>query len=48
MELLVIDDFKPPASFDGEKMHNKADQVLRGAGNKGGRGRMNADTSPCA
>jgi hypothetical protein len=42
--LLVIDDFAPHGTVhDVARLHAKADRVLRGAGNRGSRGRMWAD-----
>jgi len=43
--LLTIDDFCPPAGPEAARYHQKADQVLRGAGNGAGRQRMRADTT---
>jgi hypothetical protein len=44
--LLVIDDFAPGGSRHGAtELHDKADKLLRAAGNLGGRSRMRADTS---
>jgi hypothetical protein len=41
---LVIDDFAPTGSqIDIARLHATADRVLRGVGNRGGRGRMHAD-----
>jgi hypothetical protein len=41
---LVVDDFAPTGSqADVARLHATADRVLRGAGNRGGRGRMHAD-----
>lgn len=41
---LVIDDFAPTGSqVDIARLHATADRVLRGVGNRGGRGRMHAD-----
>jgi hypothetical protein len=41
--LFVIDDFKPVGGKSGvEKLHAKADRILRGAGNQAGRGRRSA------
>jgi hypothetical protein len=41
---LVIDDFAPTGSqIDIARLHATADRVLRGVGNRGGRGRMSAD-----
>jgi hypothetical protein len=43
---VVIDDFAPSGSAtDIARLHATADRVLRGVGNRGGRGRMNADGS---
>ncbi len=43
---VVIDDFAPTGSAtDIARLHATADRVLRGVGNRGGRGRMNADGS---
>jgi hypothetical protein len=43
---LVIDDFAPTGSAtDVARLHAKADRVIRGVGNRGSRGRMNADGS---
>jgi hypothetical protein len=43
---LVIDDFAPTGTqTDIARLHATADRVLRGVGNRGGRGRMNADGS---
>ena len=43
---LVIDDFAPAGSqIEVARLHATADRVFRGAGNRGGRGRMNADGS---
>jgi hypothetical protein len=42
--MLVIDDFAPAGTqFDVQRMHQKADRVLRAAGNHSGRQRMWAD-----
>lgn len=44
--LSVIDDFYPSTSkYDAEKMQKIVQDVIRGAGNRTGRGRLNADTS---
>jgi hypothetical protein len=44
--LVVIDDFAPTGSAaDIARLHATADRVLRGVGNRGGRGRMHADGS---
>jgi hypothetical protein len=44
--IFVIDDFKPVGGKgDIEKLHAKADRVLRGVGNQSGRGRRKADLS---
>ncbi|MBA4190913.1 MAG: hypothetical protein C0467_23235 [Planctomycetaceae bacterium] len=43
--LTTIDDFCPPNGPDAARYHQKADQVLRAAGNSAGRQRMRADTS---
>ena len=41
---LVIDDFAPSGTqTDVARLHATADRVLRGVGNRGGRGRMQAD-----
>jgi hypothetical protein len=41
--IFVIDDFKPVGGKSGvEKLHAKADRILRGAGNQSGRGRRSA------
>lgn len=41
---LTVDDFAPKGPFNSvKKLHEKADDVLRAAGNKSGRIRMNAD-----
>jgi hypothetical protein len=43
---VVIDDFAPTgSSVDVARLHATADRVLRGMGNRGGRGRMHADGS---
>ncbi len=43
--LVVIDDFAPTGTTaDVQRLHQKADRVLRGLGNRQGRGRLNADT----
>jgi hypothetical protein len=43
---VVIDDFAPTGSaIDVQRLHAKADRVLRSVGNRGGRGRMNANGS---
>jgi hypothetical protein len=43
---LVVDDFAPTGSqTDIARLHAAADRVLRGVGNRGGRGRMHADGS---
>jgi hypothetical protein len=43
---LVVDDFAPTGSpADIARLHAKADRLLRGAGNRGSRGRMWADGS---
>jgi hypothetical protein len=43
---VAIDDFAPTGSqAEIARMHATADRVLRGVGNRGGRGRMNADGS---
>jgi hypothetical protein len=43
---LVIDDFAPTGTqTDIARLHATADRVLRGVGNRGGRGRMNPDGS---
>jgi hypothetical protein len=43
---VVIDDFAPSgSSTDIARLHATADRVLRAVGNRGGRGRMNADGS---
>jgi hypothetical protein len=42
--VMVIDDFAPRGtSHDVERLNQTADRLLRGAGNRSGRGRMNAD-----
>lgn len=44
--VLVIDDFKPGnGSVEDNKLHAKAERVLRGQGNASGRQRMRSDTS---
>ena len=44
--IFVIDDFAPGgSSTDREKLYKKADNVIRGAGNRSGRGRMRPDGS---
>lgn len=44
--LITIDDFAPKGtSFEVDKLHHAADRYFRSAGNLGGRGRMNADSS---
>jgi hypothetical protein len=44
--LLFIDDFAPSGTqHDVARQHATAERVFRGAGNRGGRGRMNADSS---
>lgn len=44
--LFTIDDFAPGGNrFEVDKMHNIADRVLRGQGNKAGRIRMRSDSS---
>jgi hypothetical protein len=44
--ILTIDDFVPTGTLNEVKgMHSKADRVLRGAGNRSGRQRMNPDGS---
>ena len=44
--ILTIDDFTPTGTINEVKgMHSKADRVLRGAGNRSGRQRMNPDGS---
>ena len=44
--LLAVDDFAPHGTqTDIARLHATADRVLRGIGNRGGRGRMNADGS---
>ena len=43
---LVIDDFVPSGTaVDAARLHATAERVIRGAGNRSGRGRMNADGS---
>ena len=42
--VFAIDDFKPTGGRNGvDKMHAKADRILRGAGNQSGRGRRSAN-----
>jgi hypothetical protein len=42
--LMVVDDFLPKGTFnDVMRMHQLAERVLRGQGNKAGRNRLNAD-----
>jgi hypothetical protein len=42
--IFVIDDFKPVGGrSDVDKLHAKADRIIRGAGNQSGRGRRNAN-----
>jgi hypothetical protein len=42
--IFVIDDFKPVGGKRGvDKLHAKADRIIRGAGNQSGRGRRNAN-----
>jgi hypothetical protein len=44
--LLVVDDFAPSGTqHDIARQHTTAERAFRGAGNRGGRGRMNADSS---
>ncbi|HIB42411.1 MAG TPA: DUF927 domain-containing protein, partial [Nitrospina sp.] len=44
--LFIIDDFAPGGSrYDVDNLHKKADQLLRGQGNRSGRGRMRANGS---
>jgi hypothetical protein len=44
--MLVVDDFAPSASARAKaELHEKAERLLRGAGNLAGRSRMAADTS---
>jgi hypothetical protein len=44
--VLVVDDFAPRGGqFDVQKMHRDADRLLRGQGNRSGRGRMRKSTS---
>lgn len=44
--VLVVDDFAPTGStYDIQKAHRDADQLLRGQGNRSGRGRMRADAT---
>jgi hypothetical protein len=44
--ILTIDDFSPTGTINEVKsMHSKADRILRGAGNRSGRQRMNPDGS---
>ncbi len=44
--LLFIDDFAPSGTqHEVARQHATAERVFRGAGNRGGRGRMNADSS---
>ncbi|CAA9443197.1 MAG: hypothetical protein AVDCRST_MAG37-1564 [uncultured Rubrobacteraceae bacterium] len=44
--LAVVDDFRPPVSrADQSAMNHKAQRLLRGVGNRQGRGRMRADTT---
>ncbi|TVQ96316.1 MAG: DUF927 domain-containing protein [Desulfovibrionales bacterium] len=44
--LLVVDDFAPNGTTnDISRMHRDAERVLRAAGNRAGRGRMNSDGS---
>ena len=44
--ILTIDDFAPTGTTrEVQSMHSKADRILRGAGNRSGRQRMNADGS---
>ncbi|MFN8664880.1 MAG: DUF3854 domain-containing protein [Thermomicrobiales bacterium] len=44
---LVMDDFAPTGSAtDVARLHGVADRVLRGVGNRGGRGRLNRDVLP--
>ena len=43
---LLIDDFRPGASrYESERMQKAADRVIRAAGNRQGRSRLNADSS---
>ena len=43
---LIIDDFAPSGTqIEVSRLHATADRAFRGAGNRGGRGRMNADGS---
>jgi hypothetical protein len=42
--IVTVDDFAPSGtSFDISRYHQKADHLLRGAGNQSGRGRLRAD-----
>jgi Domain of unknown function (DUF3854)/Domain of unknown function (DUF927) len=44
--VLVLDDFAPHGtSYDTQRLHKKADRVLRAAGNRSGRSRMRPDTT---
>lgn len=44
--LFTVDDFAPSGtSADVQRLHQKADRIFRGQGNKQGRGRMRADGS---
>ena len=44
--LAVIDDFHPSSNGDGRKMNNTAQTIMRGYGDRVGRGRLNSDSSP--
>jgi len=45
-QVLLVDDFKPRGSvYDQQRLHAKADRVLRAKGNTAGRGRMRPDTT---
>ncbi|MFC1609975.1 hypothetical protein ACFL6C_03375 [Myxococcota bacterium] len=42
--LFTVDDFSPSGTvYDAQRLHREADRLLRGQGNRAGRGRMRAD-----
>jgi hypothetical protein len=43
--LMVVDDFRPGSGSDANRAHRDADRLIRGQGNRAGRGRMQQDTS---
>jgi hypothetical protein len=44
--LTVIDDFHPSSNGDGRKMNGTAQTIMRGFGDRVGRGRLNSDSTP--